>query len=84
MRLIDQQFLETPFYGSRKMTEWLNRCGEAVNRKRTHRLMALMGLEAVHPRPRTTVPAPGAKAYPYLLRDRTLTRVDEVWSSDIT
>jgi putative transposase len=84
MRLIDQQFLETPFFGSRKMTEWLNRSGEAVNRKRVQRLMALMGLEAIHPRPRTTVPTPGAKVYPYLLRDRTLTRVDEVWSSDIT
>jgi putative transposase len=84
MRLIDRQFLETPFDGSRKMAEWLNRSGEAVNRKRVQRLMALMGLEAVHPKPRTTVPASGAKSYPYLLRDRKLTRVDEVWSSDIT
>ena len=84
MRLIDRQYLETPFYGSRKMAEFLNRSGEAVNRKRVQRLMELMGLEAVHPKPRTTVPAPGAKAYPYLLRDRKLTRVDEVWSSDIT
>jgi len=84
MRLIDRQFLATPFYGSRKMAESLNRSGEAVNRKRVQRLMGLMGLEAVHPKPRTTVAAPGAKAYPYLLRDRELTRVDEVWSSDIT
>jgi putative transposase len=84
MRLIDRQYLETPFYGSRKMAESLNRSGEAVNRKRVQRLMGLMGLEAVHPKPRTTVAAPGAKAYPYLLRDRKLTRVDEVWSSDIT
>jgi putative transposase len=84
MRLIDRQFLETPFYGSRKMAEHLNRSGEAVNRKRVRRLMTLMGLEAVHPKPRTSVAAPGAKAYPYLLRDRTLTRIDEVWSSDIT
>ena len=84
MRLIDRQYLETPFYGSRKMAESLNRSGEAVNRKRVQRLMALMGLEAVHPKPRTTVVAPGAKVYPYLLRDRVLTRVDEVWSSDIT
>jgi putative transposase len=84
MRLIDRQFLETPFYGSRKMAEHLNRSGEAVNRKRVQRLMTLMGLEAVHPKPRTSVAAPGAKAYPYLLRDRTLTRIDEVWSSDIT
>jgi putative transposase len=84
MRSIDRQFLETPFYGSRKMAEHLNRSGEAVNRKRVHRLMTLMGLEAVHPKPRTSVAAPGAKAYPYLLRDRKLTRIDEVWSSDIT
>jgi putative transposase len=84
MRLIDRQYLETPFYGSRKMAESLNRSGEAVNRKRVQRLMRLMGLEAVHPRPRTTTAAPGAKAYPYLLRDRKLTHVDEVWSSDIT
>jgi putative transposase len=84
MRLIDRQYLEAPFYGSRKMAESLNRSGEAVNRKRVQRLMRLMGLEAVHPKPRTTVPAPGAKAYPYLLRDRKLTRIDEVWSSDIT
>ena len=84
MRLIDRQYLETPFYGSRKMAECLNRSGEAVNRKRVQRLMALMGLGAVHPKPRTTVAASGAKAYPYLLRDRKLTRVDEVWSSDIT
>jgi len=84
MRLIDRQFLETPFYGSRRMAECLKRAGEAVNRKRVQRLMTLMGLEALHPKPRTTVEAPGAKAYPYLLRDRKLTRVDEVWSSDIT
>jgi len=84
MRLIDRQFLATPFYGSRRMAECLKRTGEAVNRKRVQRLMTLMGLEALHPKPRTTATAPGAKAYPYLLRDRKLTRVDEVWSSDIT
>jgi putative transposase len=84
MRLIDQQFLKTPFYGSRRMTAVLERSGEAVNRKRVRRLMALMGLEALHPRPRTTTTAPGAGPYPYLLRDRELTHGDEVWSSDIT
>ena len=84
MRLIDRQFRETPFYGSRKMAECLKRSGEAVNRKRVQRLMTLMGLEALHPKPRTSAAAPGAKAYPYLLRDRKLTRIDEVWSSDIT
>ena len=84
MRLIDQQFLRTPFYGSRRMMIFLERSGEMVNRKRVRRLMAVMGLEAVHPRPRTTLAGPEAGVYPYLLRDRELTHVDEVWSSDIT
>jgi putative transposase len=84
MRLIDEQYLRTPFYGSRRMTAWLRRSGEPVNRKRVQRLMALMGLEGLRPRPRTTVAAAGTRVYPYLLRDRELTRVDEVWSSDIT
>ena len=61
MRLIDQQFLKTPFYGSRRMTAFLERSGETVNRKRIQRLMALMGLEALHPRSRTTsAVAPGS------------------------
>jgi putative transposase len=84
MRLIDQQFLKTPFYGSRRMTASLERSGETVNRKRVQRLMAQMGLEAIFPRPRTTIAATAARVYPYLLRDRELTRVNEVWSSDIT
>ncbi len=84
MRLIDQQFLKTPFYGSRRMTTALARSGETVNRKRVQRLMAKMGLEALFPRPRTTTVATDARVYPYLLRDRVLTHVDEVWSSDIT
>ena len=84
MRLIDEQFLKTPFYGSRRMTASLERSGETVNRKRVQRLMALMGLEALFPRPRTTTPASDARVYPYLLRDRVLTHVNEVWSSDIT
>ena len=84
MRLIDQQFLLTPFYGSRRMTASLERSGATVNRKRVQRLMALMGLEGLHPRRRTTAADPGARVYPYLLRDRVLSRPDEVWSSDIT
>jgi putative transposase len=84
MRLIDQQSLRTPFYGSRRMAVSLQRAGETVNRKRVRRLMALMGLEALFPKPRTTTAAPGARVYPYLLRDRVLTHADEVWSSDIT
>jgi len=84
MRLIDGQFLKTPFYGSRRMTASLERSGETVNRKRVQRLMALMGLEAVFPRPRTTIPVSDARVYPYLLRNRVLTHINEVWSSDIT
>ncbi|MGC8638796.1 MAG: IS3 family transposase [Isosphaeraceae bacterium] len=80
MRLIDQQFLRTPFHGSRRMTVSLARSGETVSRKRAQRLMALMGLEAIFPKPRTTVAAPDARAYPYLLRARVLTHVNEVWS----
>jgi putative transposase len=84
MRLIDEQFLLTPFYGSRRMTACLERSGETVNRKRVQRLMAKMGLEALFPKQRTTTAAPDVRVYPYLLRDRELTHVDEVWSSDIT
>jgi putative transposase len=84
MRLIDEQYLKTPFYGSRRLTAFLQRRGEAVNRKRVRRLMGVMGLEGLHPRRRTTAAEPGARAYPYLLRGRALTRPDEVWSSDIT
>ncbi len=64
MRLIDEQFLKTPFYGSRRMTASLERTGETVNRKRVQRLMALMGLEALFPRPRTTTTASDARVYP--------------------
>ena len=84
MRKIDEQYLKTPFYGSRRMTAVLERAGESVNRKRIQRLMRMMGLEGLFPGRRTTVAVPGAKVYPYLLRDRTLSRIDEVWSSDIT
>jgi len=69
MRLIDEQYLKTPFCGSRRMTVFPGTSREAVNRKRVRRLMAIMGLEALHPKPRTTVAAPDARAYPYLLRD---------------
>lgn len=66
------------------MTAFLVRRGAVVNRKRVQRLMALMGLEGLHPGPRTTDAASGARTYPYLLRDRVLSHIDEVWSSDIT
>ena len=82
MRLIDEQYLKTPFSGSRRMAACLVRRGEAVNRKRVQRLMALMGLEGLHPRPRTTDAASGARTYPYLLRGRVLSReqlLESVW-----
>jgi putative transposase len=69
MRLIDQQYLKTPFYGSRRMTAALERAGESVNRKRVQRLMRRMGLEGLFPGRRASIAGPGARAYPYLLRD---------------
>ena len=84
MRLIDEQYLHTPFYGSRGMTQWLIRQGHDVNRKRVRRLMRVMGLEAIYPRPRTSVPCPEHRIYPYLLRNLAIERPNQVWSADIT
>ena len=84
MRLIDEQYLATPFYGSRRMAAWLARRGEAVNRKRVQRLMRIMGLEAIYPRPRTTMRNPDHEIHPYLLRGVTIDRRDQVWSTDVT
>ncbi len=85
MQLIDEQYTRQPVYGSRRMTKWLTEdCGEEVNRKRVQRLMRLMGLEAIYPRPRLSLPGRNHKVYPYLLRDVAITRVDQVWSTDIT
>lgn len=84
MRLLDAQYLRTPFYGSRRMTAWLKREGHAVNRKRVQRLLQLMGLEAIYPKPRTTRKSPQNKVYPYLLRGVAITRPNHVWSTDIT
>jgi putative transposase len=84
MRRIDEQYTACPFYGSRRMAAWLVRQGEAVNRKRVQRLMRLMGLEAVYPKPRLSVTGRGHRTYPYLLRDVTIRRPNQVWSADIT
>ena len=84
MRLIDEQFLETPFYGSRQMARWLRREGYNVSRKRVRRLMRKMDLRALYQQPRTTVPHPEHRIYPYLLRDREIERANEVWCSDVT
>lgn len=84
MRLIDRQYTAHPFYGSRRMTVWLGQQGEEVNRKRVQRLMRVMGLEAIYPRPRLSAPGQGHRIYPYLLRGVTIERRDQVWSTDIT
>lgn len=84
MRLIDEQFLEMPWYGSRQMTRHLRRHGHQVNRKRVRRLMARIGLQAIYQRPKTIVPHPEHKIWPYLLCDLTIDRPDQVWCSDIT
>ena len=84
MRLLDEQYTRTPFYGSRKMTEWLVAEGHRVNRKRVSRLMDLLGIEAVYPKPKLSQPGEGHRIYPYLLRDTKVDRVNQVWSTDIT
>jgi len=82
--LLDEQYTKTPFYGVPRMTEWLKTRGYRVNRKRVRRLMRLMGLEAVYPKPWLSKPAKDHKKYPYLLRDVVIERPDHVWSTDIT
>lgn len=84
MRLIDEQFLATPYYGSRQMARHLCRQGYCVGRHRVRRLMRLMGIEAVYPRPRTSDPHPHHKTYPYLLKGLEITRPNQVWCTDIT
>jgi putative transposase len=84
MRLIDAQFMETPWYGSRQMARHLRREGHGVGRKRVRRLMAVIGLVPIYQRPRTTIPHPEHRIYPYLLRDLTIDRPNQVWCTDIT
>lgn len=84
MRLIDEQFLATPYYGSRQMMRHLWRIGYRVSRKRVRRLMRLMGLEAIYQAPKTSLPHPEHKVYPYLLRELIINRPNQVWCSDIT
>jgi putative transposase len=84
MRLIDEQYTAQPVYGSRRMAVWLQGQGHEVNRKRVQRLMRLMGLEAIYPKPKLSAPGQGHKVFPYLLRGVAIQRVDQVWSTDIT
>ena len=84
MRMIDEQFLMTPYYGSRQMARHLKRIGYCVSRKRVKRLMRLMGLEAIYQSPKTSLPHPEHIKYPYLLNGLIINRPNQVWCSDIT
>jgi putative transposase len=84
MRVLDEQYTKTPFYGVERMTAWLRQQGQEINPKRVRRLLRLMGLEALYPKPRTSIPVPGERRYPYLLRGRPIRQKDDVWSTDIT
>ena len=83
MRLLDEQYTKTPFYGILKMTAWLKTQGYEVNKKRVARLLRLMGLEAVYPKPHRSVADPNAHRYPYLLKGLKVERVNQVWSTDV-
>jgi len=84
MNLIDEQFTRTPFYGVPRMTAWLNRQGQTVNHKRVRRLMRLMGLQAIYPKPRLSSSNHAHKKYPYLLNGLMIDHPDQVWCADIT
>jgi putative transposase len=84
MKLLDEQFTQTPFYGVRRMTAWLRAQGEVVNPKRVRRLLRLMGLEAIYPKPNLSKVGDNVRRYPYLLRELTITAPNQVWSTDIT
>ena len=84
MRLLDQEYTAHPFLGSRRLTKWLIGQGEAVNRKRVQRLMRVMGLEALYPKPKRSAARAGHRIYPYWLRGVAIERPDQVWSTDIT
>ena len=84
MKLIDDQYMKRPVYGSRSMRDFLNDQGYPVGRKRVQRFMRLMGIEAIYPKPKTSKPHPGHRIYPYLLKGLDISRTDMVWCSDIT
>jgi len=84
MRLLDEQYTRTPFYGVERMTDWLQRQGHAVGQGRVRRLLRKMGLMAIYPKPRTSQPNNEHRVYPYLLAGVSIERPDQVWATDIT
>lgn len=84
MKILDQQYLEAPFYGRYKHTEWLKRKGYDINHKRVGRLLMKMGIQAMVPRPKTTKANQAHDKYPYLLKDLSIERPNQVWAADIT
>ena len=84
MRKIDEIYLKSPFYGSRKMRYVLKDQGYCVSRHRVRRLMRLMGLQAIYQSPRTSIPNSEHKKYPYLLKDLKIIRPNQVWATDIS
>ena len=84
MRRIDEMHLKRPFYGSRRICDWLWEEGHDINRKRVQRLMRQMGITAIYPKAKTSKPGRGHKIYPYLLRNLVIDRPNQVWAADIT
>ena len=84
MRVLDEQYTRTPFDGVRRMTAWVRAQGYAVNHKRVARLLHTLGLETLYTKPHTRQAQPGHRVYPYVLRGVPITRVNQVWSTDIT
>ncbi len=84
MELIDKIYTKSPFYGSRRISEELNKMGHNINRKRVQRLMRIMGIEAIYPKPNISEANSEHKIYPYLLRDMDISRTNQVWGTDIT
>jgi len=84
LRLLDEQYLHTPFYGVPRMTAWLRRQGYTVNRKRVSRLLGLLGLGAIYPKRRLSVSDDNVRRFPYLLRGLAIVRPNQVWAADIT
>jgi putative transposase len=84
MKVIDKRYLETPYYGSRRMARWLQRQGYSVGRKKVRTLMRRMGLRAIHPKPKLSLPGKEHEVHPYLLRGLSIDRPGQVWVTDIT